>query len=144
MRYSMVAFRQYNSYMGDFTYIISFGLEWPWRVKINVAQFLGLISSKKAELGQILLLNINRKSYLESSVALSHLTLSDLEKSKLRSVRFGSFISRKGVYILGPTLQFNINRKPIMRSPMSLWHLTSNWLWKIKIKATKILKSYSS
>ncbi len=40
-----------------------------------------LISCKATELGPMLLLNINRKSYLGSLVALSHLTFSDLERS---------------------------------------------------------------
>ncbi len=56
----------------------------------------------------MLLLNINRKPHMGSSMAPSHLTLSDLERSKPRSLRFQSFISRK-VAQLGPMLLINMN-----------------------------------
>ncbi len=46
--------------------------------------FQSLISCKGAELGHMLLLNINRKAYKESPMT-SHLTLSDLERSSSRS-----------------------------------------------------------
>ncbi len=52
-----------------------------------------------------------------------HLTLSDLERSKSRSLRFQSLISRKGAQ-LGPVLLLNINKKPYMGSPMAPSHLT--------------------
>ncbi len=42
------------------------------------------ISHKAAELCHMLLLNANRKSYMGSPISVSHLTLSDLERSKLR------------------------------------------------------------
>ena len=71
----------------------------------------------------MLLLNINRKPYMGSPIAHLHLTLSDLERSKSRSLRFRSLISRKGAQ-LGPMLLLNINRKPYMGSPMALSYLT--------------------
>ena len=43
-----------------------------------------LISCKAAELGHMLLLNTNRKSCMGSTKSSWHLTLSDLERSKLR------------------------------------------------------------
>ncbi len=43
---------------------------------------------KGAELGHILLLNTNKKSYVGSAAALSTLTLGDLEMSKPRSVAY--------------------------------------------------------
>ncbi len=46
------------------------------------------VSCKGAELGHMLLLNINSKAYKESPMTLSHLTLSDLERSKSRSLKF--------------------------------------------------------
>ncbi len=46
--------------------------------------FQRLMSRKAVELGHILLLNTNRKSYIGSPKPSSHLTLSDLERSKLR------------------------------------------------------------
>ncbi len=46
-------------------------------------------------------------------MAPSHLTLSDLERSKSRSFRFRSFISCKRVE-LGPILVLTINRKSYM------------------------------
>ncbi len=42
-------------------------------------RFWKLISLKGAELGHMLLLNINRKAYKESPMTSSHLTLSDLK-----------------------------------------------------------------
>ena len=53
----------------------------------------------------------------------SILTLSDLERSKSRSVGFQSLISRKGAE-LGHMLLLAINRKPCMASPMTPSHLT--------------------
>ncbi len=46
------------------------------------------LSRKAAQLGPMLLLNINRKPYMKNPIALSHLTLSDLERSKSRLPRF--------------------------------------------------------
>ncbi len=46
-----------------------------------------------------------------SPMALSYLTLSDLERSKSRSLRFQSLIFHKGIK-LGPMLQLTINRTP--------------------------------
>ncbi len=53
-------------------------------------------------------------------MALSHLTLSDLERSNSRPPRFKSLISHKGAQ-LDPMLLLNINRKPYtcMGSPMA-------------------------
>ncbi len=48
----------------------------------------------------------------------SHLTLSDLERSKSRSLRFQRLISRKGAE-LGPMLLLTINRNPYMVGPMA-------------------------
>ncbi len=58
-----------------------------------------------------------------SRMALSHLKFSELERSKSRSLRFRSLISRKRAQ-LGPMLLLNINRKPYMGSPMALSSLT--------------------
>ncbi len=55
---------------------------------------------------------------MESPMAPSHLTLSDLERSKSRSLKFQGLISRKGVE-LRPTLLLTVNRKPYMASRMS-------------------------
>ncbi len=38
-----------------------------------------IISRKESDLGHMLVLNINRKPYMGSPMAISHLTLSDLE-----------------------------------------------------------------
>ncbi len=58
-----------------------------------------------------------------SPMALSHLTLSDLERSRSRSLRFRNLLSRKGDQ-LGPILLLNINKKSYFGSPMALSHLT--------------------
>ncbi len=58
-------------------------------------------------------------------MAPSDQTLSDLERSNSRSIRFQCVISRKGAK-LGPMLLLNINRKPYfyIGSPISLSDLT--------------------
>ena len=65
-----------------------------------------------------LLLNINMNPYMESPTAPLDLTLSDLDRSKTRSPKFQSRISRNGAK-LGPMLLSTINRKPCMGSPMA-------------------------
>ena len=71
----------------------------------------------------MLQLNSTRKSYMESPMTLTRLTLSDLESSKSKSLKFRSVISRKGAE-LGPTLQLIINRKAYVGSPFVRLHLT--------------------
>ncbi len=93
------------------------------RLNSRPLRFRNLISCKGAELGHMLLLNINRKAYMGSQIRLSHLTLSDLERSNLRSLTFQSLISCKGAE-LGHMLLLNINRKAYMESPMTSSHLT--------------------
>ena len=58
-----------------------------------------------------------------SPVALSHLTLSDLERSKSRALRFESLICHKGAE-LGRMLLLIITRKAYMGSPMASSLLT--------------------
>ncbi len=86
-------------------------------------RFRSLISCEGAELGHILLLNINRKAHVSSQMTLSHLTLSDLKRSNPRSLRFRSLISCEGAE-LGHKLLMNINRKAYMGSPMTSSHMT--------------------
>ncbi len=75
---------------------------------------------------------------MESPMEASHLTLSDLERSKSRSLRFQSLISRKGAQ-LGPMLLLNINRKPYMGSPMTInVKFDLEWPWKVKVKVTQV------
>ncbi len=80
-------------------------------------------------------LNIDRKPYtcMGSPMTVSNLTLSDLERSKSRSMSksltFPSLIFRKGAQ-LGPMLLLIINRKPCMGSTMTASHLTLNDLEK--------------
>ncbi len=76
-----------------------------------------------------------------SPMPLSSLTLSDLERSKSRSLRFRSLISCKGAY-LGSMLLLNINRKPYMDSPMALSNFECPC--KVKVKVTEISKPYIS
>ncbi len=57
-----------------------------------------------------------------SPMTLSYLTLSDLERSNSRSLRF-CLVSRKRAE-LGHRFLLNINRKPYMGSAMTLSHLT--------------------
>ncbi len=53
----------------------------------------------------------------------SHLTLSDLERSKSKSLRFGSFITSIETE-LDHMLLLNINRKAYMGNPMTPSHFT--------------------
>ncbi len=58
-----------------------------------------------------------------SSMTISHLTLSDLERSMSKSVRFRSIIPRKGAG-LDNILPLNTNRKAYMWSPIVRSQLT--------------------
>ena len=89
---------------------------------------------------------------MRSPVALSHLTLSDTERSKSRSLKFRSLISHNTAY-LGPKLLLNNNRKPYMRSPMAPSDLTLSDLersksmsprFQVKVMVTHTSKSYVS
>ena len=71
----------------------------------------------------MLLININRKAFMRSPKTLSHLTLSDIEVSKSRSLRFGSIISRKGAMLVHMLL-FSIYRKAYVGNPFVPLHLT--------------------
>ncbi len=68
-------------------------------------------------------LTINRKSYMASLITPSLWTLSDLERSKSKSFRFQSLISRKGADY-GRMLLLPINRTPYMASLMTQSLLT--------------------
>ena len=54
------------------------------------------ISHTRCEIDMRLLLDINRKSYMESPNTPLDLTLSEIERSKSRSPRFQRLISRYG------------------------------------------------
>ena len=54
---------------------------------------------------------------------LSNFTLSDLERSKSRLLKFQSLTSHKGA-LLGPILLLNINRKPYTGNLMTPSYLT--------------------
>ena len=57
---------------------------------------------------------INKRPYIESQMTPSHLTLTDLERSKSRSLRLQSLISRKAAelgHMLLLNINFNLNRK---------------------------------
>ena len=73
-------------------------------------RFQSVISHKGAKSGPMLLLTINRKSYMASPMTPPLMTLSNLERSKSSSLRFQSLISREGAE-LGPILLLTINRK---------------------------------
>ncbi len=81
------------------------------RLKSRLLGFQSLISLKRAELGPMLLLIINRNPYMASLMTSSLLTLSDFERPKSRSLGFQDPISRKRAE-LGPMLLSTINRKP--------------------------------
>ncbi len=64
--------------------MITFDLSDLERLISKSLRFQRLISHNAAELGQILLLNINRKSFMGSLLLPSYLNLIDPERSKLR------------------------------------------------------------
>ncbi len=76
------------------------------------------------------------KAYVGSPMTLSYLTLSDLEKSNSRSLRFRSLLSRKRAE-LGHMFLLNINRKPYVGSPMALSDLTLSDLEKSTSKSLR-------
>ncbi len=73
---------------------------------------------------------------MASPMALSNLTLTDLQRSKSRSLRFQSLITFKGAE-LGPILVLTINRKLYMASPMALSNLTFTDLERSKSRALR-------
>ena len=76
------------------------------------------MSLKRLEIDMWLLLLINWKSYMESQTAPLDLTLSDLERSKSRSLRFQSYISKRS-QVRPYMLLLTINKKPYMVSSMT-------------------------
>ncbi len=73
---------------------------WPWvtlKGHNNGHSECEDISHKVAELGHILLLNINRRPHMGNPMTPSHFTLSDLERSNSRSHRFKILVSHKEV-----------------------------------------------
>ena len=87
-------------------------------------------------LGHMLLLRINRKPYVGSPMTPSHLTLGDLERSKVKVTKILMLISRKEAE-LGPVLLLNINRKSYMWSPMALSDLTMSDLERAKSRSPR-------
>ncbi len=60
---------------------------------------------------------------MKSPMTPSHLTLSDLDRSKSKSLRCRSYVSCKGAE-LGHMLQLNINRQENIENPLAFLHLT--------------------
>ena len=87
----------------------------------------------------MLLLNINEKAYKESPMALSYLTLSNLERLISRSFRFQRLIFRKATE-LGHMLLLNINRKSYTGTPIPQSHLTLRDLESSKFRFRKLSK----
>ena len=83
---------------------------------------------------------INRKPYIESQMTPSHLTLRDLERSKSRSLRFRSLISRKGAE-LGHMLLLNINLNLTRKAYGEYIDQISILIDKVNVKVTQILKA---
>ncbi len=71
----------------------------------------------------MLMFNVNRKSYMWSPMATSHLTLTDLERSVYAALIFKGYIFHKGAY-LGRMLLLNMNRKSQIGSQMAPLHWT--------------------
>ena len=66
------------------------------------SDFQPLLSCNGAELDHMLLVNINGKAYMGSSKTLSHMTLSDLERSKSGSPDFEAlYIVKEQSYSIG-------------------------------------------
>ncbi len=103
----------------------------PWHLTLSVLErpvsrwfkFRSLISHKGAYIGNLLLLNIRKQSYMGCPMLPSDLTLCDLQRSKSRSLTFWSLTYCEWAEIAN-TLQLNTNRKSYMGSPSVLWNLT--------------------
>ncbi len=67
-----------------------------------------------------------------SPMTISHMTLSDLERSKSRSLRFQRLISHKSAE--GHTLLLSTNKKSYMGSPKPPSHLTLSDLERSKLR----------
>ena len=78
---------------GEFIGAITFDFSDLERSVSRSFRFRKLISRKGAELGHVLLLDTNRKSHMESPTAPSHLTLSDLVRSRSRSLTLKAYMS---------------------------------------------------
>ena len=76
-------------------------------------------------------------------IALLDLTLSDLERSTLRSLIFQTLISWKGAE-LGHTLLLNINSKTIYKESNGTIIYDLEWPWKVKVKPTEGSMPYIS
>ncbi len=77
----------------------------------------------------MLLLNIDMKACISSPMTLSHLILSDLQRSISRSVRYQILISRKAAELGQMLLHIlSANMKSYMGSPKPPSHLQSNEL----------------
>ncbi len=74
------------------------------------------------KLGHMLQLDTTRKPYTGSPMTLSHLALSDLERSKSKWLRFPSIISRKSSR-LRPNVTITHYRKAYIGSPLVRLHL---------------------
>ena len=112
------------------------------RSSLRRLRFQSLIYWKGDCLGHMLL-NINRKPYMESWTPLLHLNLSDPERSNSRSLRLQSLVSRKGAE-LGHMLLLKMNRKPCIESTIAPSYSTSSDLERSSVKVTtsEISKPY--
>ena len=82
-------------------------------------RFWRLISHKGVKVGHMLLLNTSRKSYLRSPLPPSHLTLSDIKSSKLRSWKWSKIDTWMMRYCVrvNPRYQFLISIDFWCKSP---------------------------
>ncbi len=111
--------------INELSYVISKVKSWSLRFRV-------LISSNAAQVGPMLLLNTNRKSYMGSPMAPLHLTFyGDLERSQLRS--FDSEI----VYLIKSRVTpYNMKLYTVYR--MAPAHFILEWHWKIKAKVPRL------
>ena len=125
---------------GEFNSMITFDLSDIERSISRSLRFWRLISRKGAQLGHVLLLNANRKSYMgggRSPRAASHLTLSDLERSNRTTQILKAYaVNEHRPYDTNKSQYETIYESNSMISDLSEF--------KRSVKVTQIFKAYIS
>ena len=119
--------------------------QWSWKVNVKILRFWKLISCKGAEIGHMLLLNINRKPYMGSPMTLTfHLEWHWKVNIKVTQISKAYIIFRKAAE-LGHMLLLNTNRKSYVESPSHdiwPWVTLKGQMWLIWSKIDTCIVRY--
>ncbi len=116
---------------------ITFYIECPRKIKFQSLRFGRLICRERVKSGYTVPDNTNRKSYMGSSMAPSHLRLSDPESSQPLPISFWSLISRKTA-ALDNLLLLNTNRKLFVGRPNCIIGFNVEGPWKVKVRSLRV------